>query len=187
MGENIWKNASGYYDPTAGEAISKMGGNKMQPTESGDIWEVIAKNGSVFQMLILKQHDGYAVGLRLFPEETASNCVEVPSMTTMYADCGRPIYTFNSSLTRLVKCLKNDIYDEIKGKVAEALDLETGGYTQSDIKKAVEKAKTEWEQEQTEIQPVNTDTKLEIERYKTAAMLYEKMYKELLAKVMQRS
>lgn len=190
--DSVYRNSEGYYDPTAGEALSRMGGAKMQRVEAGEIWEVEPKYGPNFEMLVIKPSQNYATGLRLTDEPT-ENCVSIEAMAIKYSDVGRPIYTYNDMFVRFVKALKPNEFARVKREMAETLDLITDeptqdkpvGFTQDDIDRAVAAAKKEWDNS---VKPLpipekSLDEAIEIAQYKTKAEVFEKLYRELLTKV----
>ena len=173
---DIWKNHEGYYDPTAGEAIRNLErGKNMDKAKPGEIWEVDGPKGTI-QMLVLKQHDAYASGLRLYEDTTGETDIEVPAMTIMHADAGRPNYAYNTDMGRYIKTMKAADFDLVKKHVAEALGLEAPQKKEFEVQKMIEAVKA------APITVAPSDT--EIEKLKTTAGIYQKLYEDLLERIL---
>lgn len=152
--------------------------------EAGEIWECETRNGTIYEMLVLKRNENYSTGLRLYDEKT-DNCVEVQAMTIKYADVGRPVYSFNDMMVRFVKAVKKNDMDRIKKQMAECLGINIG-YTEEELNNAIEEEKEKWEAaipKSTEKCGSDEAQQMEVLKYKTRAEIFESLYKELLAKV----
>lgn len=126
---SIYRNGSGYYDPTAGEAIKEMEKSMKNrgEYEDGDIVEVIRNSGTQYEMVLLKCHKEYATALMLTESEPAENAVNILSMTPMYTDAGKVQYIYYKNICRFVRATSDSEYEALKEAVRRALNLGGGG------------------------------------------------------------
>lgn len=125
---SIYRNGSGYYDPTAGEAIKEMEKSMKNrgEYEDGDIVEVIRNSGTQYEMVLLKCHKEYATALMLTESEPAENAVNILSMTPMYTDAGKVQYIYYKNICRFVRATSDSEYEALKEAVRRALNLGGG-------------------------------------------------------------
>ena len=123
---SLFVNGSGYYDPTAGEAIKGMEkemGNKGDWAD-GDIVEVMKNNGNTIEMLLIRCHSNYATALALVETPPGENTVDITSRAQMYSDAGKVQYVFYENICDFVKALTDDDFRIVKKAIRKALDLE---------------------------------------------------------------
>ena len=130
---SLFINGSGYYDPTAGEAIKEMEKTMVNRGEysDGDIVDVVKNNGNQIEMVLLSCHSNYASALALVETEPRDNAVSVVARVPMYADAGKVQYVFYDNICGFQKALSDDDYMAVKDAVREALNL-GGGELSSD-------------------------------------------------------
>lgn len=123
---SLFRNGSGYYDPTAGEAIKeteKEMGNRGEWAD-GDIVEVQKNNGNQVEMVLIRCHSNYATALALMETPPRENTVAITSRAQMYSDAGKVQYVFYENVCNFVKALADDDFLIVKSAVRKALDLE---------------------------------------------------------------
>lgn len=123
---SLFRNGSGYYDPTAGEAIKeteKEMGNRGEWAD-GDIVEVQKNNGNQVEMVLIRCHSNYATALALMETPPRENTVAITSRAQMYSDAGKVQYVFYENICNFVKALSDDDFLIVKKAVRKALDLE---------------------------------------------------------------
>ena len=122
---SLFRNGSGYYDPTAGEAIKETERSMVNRGEysDGDIVDVIKNNGNQIEMVLLRCHSNYASALALTEMEPKDNIIEIMSKVPMYADAGKVQYVFYDNICGFLKALPDDDFILVKEAVRKALDL----------------------------------------------------------------
>ena len=124
---SVYKNGSGYHDPTAGEAIRKaekeMSNYGYGDYMDGDIVEVTNNNGTQYTMILLKCHKGYATALRLTEFGPEENSVNIMAMTPMYTDAGKLQYVYYKNIAKFIKALSDEDFEALKAVVRETLGL----------------------------------------------------------------
>lgn len=120
----MFRNGSGYADPTAYKAMKRME-DAMNQTDwmEGDIVETVTLGGETMMLLLLKCHDDYATVFRLVDNEPHQNAYRIVAKEQMWLDLGRPMYVFYSRIIEFVKSVGEDELQKIKGAVAKAFGL----------------------------------------------------------------
>lgn len=122
-------NASGYFDPTAFEAIKNLdkerGGSTVTPTANkGEIWEVETADGSkTYEMVVIQNFGKYNAGLMLRDTAPFENGVQIKSRGLMYADTGRLTYAYHDKFVSFIRELSGPEFDELRDKICSTLDL----------------------------------------------------------------
>lgn len=99
MDSEIARNGSGYYDPTAFEAMKNIIKKKVDKMKHGEIWEIQQNNGQFKNVIVLASHNDIAQVLHI-SEYGGDNSIEV-------------------------NCLNDEEFEAIMDAVAEGLGLAT--------------------------------------------------------------
>lgn len=139
QGKGPMFNASGYYDPTAYEAIKNVdkerGGSLMTPQANrGEIWEVESNDGSrTYEMVVVQTFSNYAVGLMLRDAVAAENDVAIRGRGIMHCDAGRLVYAYNDKFVTFIRAMTDQEFIALKDKVCTVLNLSwNSGYVNWD-------------------------------------------------------
>lgn len=120
---DVRRNGSGYFDPTAYKAIIKAegGGNTKMNNEmkNGEIWEC-EFGGATGLALILKVQEGFCNVLML-KDEKRETSVAVVAQGMKYTDPALLSYKMNKAFIRYVRTMKDAEFEKIRRKVKESL------------------------------------------------------------------
>lgn len=119
--KDLQRNGSGYYDPTAYEA---MKGYKRMDNKTGEIWTMALNvSGAERQFLILADHGSFCTGLVLNDVERDEHDVRVASKNMMYTHSGMISYAFSDRFIDYVKTVPEIDMDRILRSVADSLGI----------------------------------------------------------------
>lgn len=104
------KNAEGYADPTAHDAITGM-------IKAGEIWTYRDK-----EALVIKSHGRFCSVLVLTDNEREGG-IEIISRAKKYTNPAMISYAFNDQLSMFVRALSDDEFDDVLGAVEDALAI----------------------------------------------------------------
>lgn len=177
---DIKRNASGYYDPTAYEAIKSImkGENKMN---KGEIWEAKQSNGTFKNVIVIADHGKFCTVLNLC-ENYNPEQIEVVCQGIMYTDPRKLQYTFNDMFTNFIRTMKDEEFDYIMEKIADGLGLDKPQPTET----VEEKSKEAFIPcPEPTIDLFDIEAIKDAERAKAERDVYKGLYEKLLADVMQ--
>lgn len=119
------RNGSGYFDPTAYEAIKNTRGGVSvngDTINAGEVWQFATTQG-IREILTIQVFNNYAVGLMLVDNPPAENGIRVRSRSMMYADAGRLTYAYYDKFTEFVRATSDDELGHVLDTVTDLLDL----------------------------------------------------------------
>lgn len=187
------RNASGYYDSTAYEAIKNIieseKVNRMTINQ-GEIWEIKQNNGTYRNVIVLAVHDDVAQVLQLI-DVGNSYSIEINCQGIKYTDPRKIQYTFNDTFTDFIRNLKTEEFDKIMNAVADCLGLSTHHTEeavepvdfQEELKNAMKKPVIEMTQDSIVFNQADTE---ELIKAKAERDIFKGLYEKLLADVMQK-
>lgn len=180
MDPEIARNGSGYYDPTAFEAMKNIIKKvKVYKMKHGEIWEIQQNNGEFKNVIVLASHNDIAQVLHI-SKYGGDNSIEVNCQGISFTDPRKIQYAFNDNFTNYIRTLKDEEFEAIMDAVAEGLGLVTS------YEKAVEPVQEEWHPipEVLERLPFDGESE-ELIKAKTERDVYKDLYENLLADVMK--
>lgn len=179
MDSEIARNGSGYYDPTAFEAMKNIIKKKVDKMKHGEIWEIQQNNGQFKNVVVLASHNDIAQVLHI-SEYGGDNSIEVNYQGISFTDPRKIQYAFNDNFTNYIRTLKDEEFEAIMDAVAEGLGLATS------YEKAVEPVQEEWHPipEVLDRLPFDGESE-ELIKAKTERDVYKDLYEKLLADVMK--
>lgn len=174
-------NAEGYTDPTAYIALNNVQKGEYMGIENriGEIWEMANTNGKGITTGLIIADDGNVITfLGMVEEQNKKHDLEIKCRGMMYASSRMIGYKFVQSLENYVRKVTDEEFDEIMGKVAEALNIES-----TVIEKVVEK-----EAFIPHDAPIAEDVsyKMELERTKAQLEVYKGLYENLMQQMIGR-
>lgn len=176
MDRELFRNGSGYADPTAYKALKnyEKGENDME-YKRGEIFEFTLANSMETKKALIVSAD-YRAGNRYLSiivlQDEPKGDDSVPVVTSsgvMYADCGMVSFAQNDRFGRFLKTAKDAEMEQISEGIARCL-----GIRQKVVEKAVEKPAPAAPAPQ----PNNIDVRARME-----AAIYKDLYEQLLAKM----
>lgn len=181
--EKPTRNAEGYYDPTAYEAIKnyRKDAEKMKAKE---IWEIKMNNGKFQDFLVLAVNGTVATGLNIL-ELYGSNLIEITCGGIKYVDARKLQYAYDDMASQFIRVLKDEEFDAVMADVTMKLGIDVLK-TVPDIKTIAE-PKVEVVKEskipssrETEL---NVELKLELTKAQTERDIYKNLYEQLSGKL----
>lgn len=119
--DELKRNGSGYYDPTAYKALKSIeGGQKMK---SGEIWEVEVGKAELATCLVIAANERFSSILLLTDESKSEDDIEVIARCIKYTNPMMLSYKFNSCFATFVKAMKDDEFATLKEVIAGKLGL----------------------------------------------------------------
>lgn len=137
--DDLKRNGSGYYDPTAYKAIRKIqnGGVSNMNIRKGEIWEV--EHGAINKLaLVIAYHGSYCSVLILNDEPRESRDIRLNARGMKYTESGMVSYKFCDAFVDFVRTTTDEEFDDVMGKVSESLCLNVQGKTAGDVDKLKE-------------------------------------------------
>lgn len=185
MGDfGLKKNASGYVDPTAYEAIKNA-----DIPKPGEIYLITKKAGSAVQeeeFLVIKGNERYCNVLKLSDSKFNDSCIKVISRTVKFTDPGMISYTFTNNPMQFIKRLP---FDEFS-KVLEVIE-DHFGIVVDVVMHEKENEPVQSESLTTEVKQIvevcevpSKESEAEIVKYKTLYETFKELYDTLLERVM---
>lgn len=172
---DIRRNNSGYYDPTAFEAIKNVIKNERKTSKmkmkKGEIWEVQAGSGQFKNVVILNANNDLA---QVIPINGHGNeyCIEINCQGISFADPRKIQHIFSDKFVNYIRTLKDDEYNIIMDAVAEILGIKTS------YEEAVEPLHLLPE-------TLENDNSEELIKAKAERDVFKNLYEKLLADVMK--
>lgn len=169
----IIKNGSGYYDPTAYEAIKKTdkkGKKKMENFYQGDIVKCKQQNGTEREYVILSVHDKFSTVLMLGNDEKMS--FSIKSNGLKYAEPGMLQYMYNDNIICFIRSLTDKELNSLMNAVIDSLGYDFG------LDSAA--AETTLEPVVKEVFVENQQTVEELTKAKAERDVYKNLYENLI-------
>ena len=195
--DELKRNGSGYYDPTAFKALKKIErAEKEMEVKKGEIWEVEFGN-NIRTVLVLAAHGSYSTVLTFSDEPRERRTVQLNAQGMKYTEPGMITYKFNDGFNRFIRQTKEEEFADIIGQVECAMGLDLNApiplevYESKEIKRLqmeVEELKAKnlnLEKGNTHFASMATDTNTTI--LKTERDLYKSQYESLLERVIAKA
>ena len=133
--KDIKRNAEGYYDPTAYQAIKTCDGKEGREILRGEIYEYLSAKGEYRSALVVgsndRANDRVISVLLLSEEQRGSYTVPVVCGQMMYTHCDMVSYAFEDRLGNYVRTATDAEMEAVDRMMADALGL-TIGYSERD-------------------------------------------------------
>ena len=188
--DELKRNGSGYYDPTAFKALKRIErAEKDMEIRKGEIWEVEFGN-NLRTVLVLAAHGSYSTILTFCDEPRERRTVQINAQGMKYTEPGMITYKFHDAFDKFIRLATDEEFVNIMDQVAGALGLETEvpfGIVES----KVQRLQMELEDASAkilELEKGNTyfaDTNTTI--LKTERDLYKSQYESLLERVIAKA
>ena len=189
--DELRRNGSGYYDPTAYKAMKRYEREEEeveQKPKKGEIWEV--EYGHETKMaLVVASHGSYCTILSLVDDDREGRDVHINARGIKHTESGMVSYKFNVAFVEYVRTTTEEEFADVMQKVAKSLNIECDGceriVTENALKLTIKRMKEENEilKEQVEkLQDAGTDS-AEVIRLTTERDLYKAQYERLLEKL----
>lgn len=124
--EDVKRNGSGYYDPTAYKAIKSIEGIKDIMFRKGEIFEIDI-NGEIKSALVVssneRAYDRWLNIIILIDERKGKDTVRIICKGQMYADCGRIQFMPSERLGNFIKSITDDELNDLNDALAKSLGL----------------------------------------------------------------
>ena len=124
MLDELKRNGSGYYDPTAYKAMknSENGGVSNMNIRKGEIWEV--EHGKFNKLaLVLAYKGGYCSVLLLNDNQREQSDIQLVARGMKYAESGMVTCKFTDAFVDFVRTSTDEEFEDVRAKVAKSLDL----------------------------------------------------------------
>ena len=185
MDKELKRNGSGYYDPTASEAMNNYI-NESLTMKSGEVWEIKMNNGKYQDVLILAVNGSVATCLNLL-ERYESNLIEVICQGVRYVDTRKLQFTFQDQAVNFIRALSDDEFDKVMNSVAMKLGIDTKTVIQKvevpvEVKEAPKKAAIEMTADTIRFNKVDSE---ELIMAQAERDIFKDLYEKLLADVMK--
>ena len=195
--DELKRNGSGYYDPTAFKALKKIErAEKEMEVKKGEIWEVEFGN-NLRTVLVIAAHGSYSTILTFCDEPRERRTVQLNAQGMKYTEPGMLTYKFNDGFNRFIRLATEEEFADIIGQVECALGIDLNApiplevYESKEIKRLqmeVEDLKAKnlkLEKGNTHFASMATDTNTTI--LKTERDLYKSQYESLLERVIAKA
>lgn len=178
MDKELFRNGSGYADPTAYKAFMNIERDEKMDFERGEIYEYEeTKKGTHKKALILsadfKKNNRWQNVLFLNEEPKGQINVPIACEGLMYADCGFVSLAISENFGRFIRKAREEEMAQIDEGVAKCLGLE-----QKVAKEFIDEVTL-----QAMVLPTEEPSE-ELATAKAEAKIYKDLYEKLLAKVM---
>ena len=122
--DDLKRNGSGYYDPTAYKAIRKFqnGGVSNMNIRKGEIWEVEHGKDSKLA-LVIAWHVSYCSVILLNDEPRESRDIRLNARGMKYSESGMVSYKFCDAFVDFVRTTTDEEFEDVMNKVSESLGL----------------------------------------------------------------
>ena len=112
--DELKRNGSGYYDPTAYEAIKKLpNGGATMGIKAGEIWEVKCGSDYTKMCIVLKVFSKFGLVLALNDERKSEDDIEVIAKGLKFTTPYMISYRFERDFMNYVKQLKDDAFETL--------------------------------------------------------------------------
>lgn len=182
MDKELFRNGSGYADPTAYKALTNyQKGELNMEFKRGEIFQY--KIGYDYKPALVVSADYRAndniLNIIVLTEEEKRDSVQIVCRGIMYADCSFISYGYANSFGSFIRMATEAEMEAIDAGIAKSLGIE-----QKTVEKIVEVPATESIDVQYVIE--KQEIKEELASAKTEASIYKNLYEQLLAKMMDR-
>lgn len=197
--DELKRNGSGYYDPTAYQALKKIERReKEMEIRKGEIWEVEMGN-NIRTVLVLAVHGSYSTVLTFSDEQRERRTVQMNAQGMKYTEPGMVTYKFHDAFDKFIRLATDEEFADIMNQIAGALGIEKkeAAYIPFVVAESEEikrlqmeiedlKAKNyKLEKGNTHFASMATDTNTTI--LKTERDLYKSQYESLLERVIAKA
>ena len=184
--KDLSRNASGYYDPTAYEAMQNYE-KERRTMNQGEIWEIKMNNGQYREVIVIVVNDDIATILQL-NDVANGHSITVNCQGIKYTDPRKIQYAFNDTFVSFIRSLKTDEFEKIMDAVADCLGLVI--HTEH-TEEAVEPVNLEKLAKTAEFVPLpepsidlfDIEKIMDVERAKAERDVYKGLYEQLLDKI----
>ena len=123
--DELRRNGSGYYDPTAYKAIKNIEReeNEME-IKKGEVWEIEMGN-SVRTAVVLATHGSYSIVLSFTDEPRERRTVQLNAQGMKYTEPGMISYKFHDNFVKFIRLTNDEEFADILKQVADALEIES--------------------------------------------------------------
>ena len=180
--KELFRNGSGYADPTAYKALSNIERDEDMDYKRGEIFEIEMNNRPDTKKALVVSADfrsgeNYLNVIVLTDEPKGNVNVPIVCEGKMYADCGMVSFITSNRLLRFIRKAREDEMNQIDEGIAKCLGLEMKdvGLPTESIAKIVAPMIVE---------PSVEVFSEELATAKAEANIYKDLYEKLLAKVM---
>ena len=120
--DELKRNGSGYYDPTAYKALQKIEREEeeMEEIKVGEIWE-IESSGKETVAIVLVDHGSYCTILSLADEPRENRSISIPARGVRYADPGFISYKFKAGFKEYIRTTTKEEFEDVFRKVLKAI------------------------------------------------------------------
>lgn len=181
MDKKLIRNAEGYFDPIAGEALDNYKKDN-ETMKAKEIWEVKQNNGKYLDVLVLAVNGSVATCLNLL-DLYASNLIEVICQGIRYVDTRKIQFAYQDMAVKFIRLLTDDEF----GKVMDDVALKLGIKSKTVIQKVEVPVEAKEEPKEMSIEqqiPFNCESE-ELVKAKAERDIYKGLYEKLLADVMK--
>ena len=195
--DELKRNGSGYYDPTAYKALQKIEReeDKMSMIKKGDIW-TIESGGKEVVAVVIKTHGSYATVLTMADEPREGRNISLFARGQKYSDPGFISYKFNEGFLDFVRTTTDEEFEDIQKKIIERLGFDVKDYSITkearakimeleaevkDLNEILELRRVE--NEQLKYRSVSEDMTSELLVLKTQCEVYKEQYERLLERM----
>lgn len=196
MDKELFRNGSGYVDPTAYKALQNY--QRSEGTmiiNRGEIWEVIVGNSNEYKAALVLSA-GYRandkrVSIILLEDIERRDSVPVVCQGMKYVDCTYVSFCYADKFETFIKCATENEMKAIDAGVAKALGLEMQdlGMPTESIAEVIAPMVAE-DQDDANLVKIAAEElgrcTVELEKVKAQASIYKDLYEQILAKVMDR-
>ena len=123
--DELRRNGSGYYDPTAYKALKNIEREEEEmEVRKGEIWEVEMGN-NIRTVLVLAVHGSYSTVLTFSDEQRERRTVQMNAQGMKYTEPGMVTYKFHDAFDKFIRLTTDEEFGNIMDQVAGALGIET--------------------------------------------------------------
>lgn len=122
--DELRRNGSGYYDPTAFKALKKIEREEKEvEIRKGEIWEV--EIGNQFRTaVVLAVCGSYSIVLTFTDEPRERRTVQINAQGMRYTEPGMISYKFHDNFVKFIRLTKEEEFADIMNQVSDALGIE---------------------------------------------------------------
>ncbi len=122
--DELRRNGSGYYDPTAYKALKNIEREeKEMEVRKGEIWEIEVGN-QLRTAVVLATQGSYSIVLTFTDEPRERRTVQINAQGMKYTEPGMISYKFHDNFVKFIRLTKEEEFADIMKQVSYALGLE---------------------------------------------------------------
>lgn len=189
--DDLKRNGSGYYDPTAYEAIRNVEKENGR-MKRGEIWEV-EYQGTYKSAVVISAQDKFCNVLMLNDEMKTEHDVQVKVRSFLYTHPAMLSYKFNDGFAQFIRRMEDDEFESLLDCITEKLGIQNNCRNCTMESQQVDALKEEIDalkKENYELRRRNTETYTieapEIIVLKTQRDMYKQQYEELLERLIEK-